>query len=345
MIILTLLALTSFSYADMRQGSAPVAASSPVPSTASEANAKSAHNLGLVTSVGSNALTIALKQADGSTNPSTGTSAVKIGIRGATAATGSASLLSFTGATSIVVPSGATLGHASATSSYVFVYVVDGSSADEMCVSGVDLFDDAKLQSATAITDGADSGTVLYCTSAHTSRPIRYIGRALVSETTAGTWASNATEVSLLPERKITTLENQTCTATQNMGSNANVTCRYNRRGRYAEVMFSVNVTGNTDDGITLRVSLPAALTIHTALLPNTDDIAMVLGNGFARNAGVQNFPVSVQRIDSANDIFFTDNATAATVVSNSVPFDFQTGDSLTGIIHYPVLGWSDYGP
>lgn len=157
-------------------------------------------NLGLATSVSSNAMTVALKQSDGSTDPSSGSAKVSAAFRSATAGSGSYAVVDRTSALSITIPSGATLGHASATNQYVWVYLISDSGMD-IAVSGVKMFDDGSVQSSTAISSGATSGTTLYSVSGHTNKPIRLIGRLLVNETTAGTWATNASEVNLLPAR------------------------------------------------------------------------------------------------------------------------------------------------
>lgn len=158
------------------------------------------NNLGLSASVASNALTVALKQKDGSTDPSTGTAAVTIGFRNATATTGAYAVSSVTSALSITIPSGATLGQANAPSyTYVWVYALMDSSVD-LCVSGIQLFPQTAPQNSTQISSGATSGTTLYCASSHTgAKPVRIIGRLAVSETTAGTWASGPTEVAINP--------------------------------------------------------------------------------------------------------------------------------------------------
>jgi hypothetical protein len=154
------------------------------------------NNLGLATSVASNALTIALKQSDGATDPSSG-SPVNIGFRSTTAATGSYTIVASTAATSLVVPSGATLGSASGLQGYLYVYAVNNAGTVVLGVSGIRIFDELSLQTTTAISSSATSGDILYTSSALTNVAIRLIGRAKFTETTAGTWASNVSELSL----------------------------------------------------------------------------------------------------------------------------------------------------
>lgn len=157
-------------------------------------------NVGIGTSVGSSALTISLKQGDGSTNCSTGGAACKIGMRSSTAATGGYSQRSVTGALSVVVSSGSTLGWASAAATYAYVYAIDNSGTVELAVSS-SYFDCGSVVSTTAEggAGAADSNAVMYSTTARTGVACRLIGRFKATEATAGTWATAPSEVSLIP--------------------------------------------------------------------------------------------------------------------------------------------------
>lgn len=154
-------------------------------------------NLGLAASVGSNALTVALKQKDG-TDASVG-SPVKIAFRDVTATNGQYVQRTVTSALSVVVSSGSTLGHVSNSDQYVHVYAIDNSGTVELAVAGSRIFDEGSLQSSTAEggAGAADDGLTLYSTTARTSKAIRYLGRVKSNQATAGTWASSPSEVSV----------------------------------------------------------------------------------------------------------------------------------------------------
>ncbi len=156
-------------------------------------------NLGLQCSVAASALTIALKRADGSTNPAAFPNNVSISFRSATATSGAYAKNSTTGALSVVVPSGATLGGASGVTSYIWVYAIDNAGTTELAVSGSGIFADYTIQSTTAITSGATSASVLYSTSARTNVGIRLIAVLTVNEVTAGTWATAPSVVNVNP--------------------------------------------------------------------------------------------------------------------------------------------------
>jgi hypothetical protein len=168
---------------------------SSTPSSA-PSSSKDSSNLSFAAAVAANALTIALKDAGGS-DPSGG-SPVKIGFRHATSATGQYNQRSVTGALSVVISSGSTLGHKSAADHYIYVYAIDNAGTVELAVSTV-IFDEGSVQSTTAEggAGAADSNRILYSTTARANVPIRLIGRLKSNQATAGTWASAPTELSV----------------------------------------------------------------------------------------------------------------------------------------------------
>jgi hypothetical protein len=158
-------------------------------------------NVGLSVSVGSNAMTVALKQSDGSTNCSSSAPCI-FGFRSATATAGGYSQRAVTGSLSVVVSSGSTLGHASGVATYDYVYAIDNAGTVELAVSRSPFAcDEGSVVSTTAEggAGAADSNRVLYSTTARSNVACRLIGRVYSNQTTAGTWASSPTEVSLIP--------------------------------------------------------------------------------------------------------------------------------------------------
>lgn len=149
-------------------------------------------NLGLDLSVAASALTIALKQLDGTTNPASGAGAVRIAFRDATNANGGTTIGSVTGALSTVISSGSTAGHTSAKEEWLFIYALLNAGTVELAWSS-SLFDCNVVQSTTAEggAGAADSAAVLYSTTARTNVPIALIGKARSTQATAGTWATD----------------------------------------------------------------------------------------------------------------------------------------------------------
>lgn len=161
-------------------------------------------NVGIAASASAGALTVSLKQSDGSTDPSTGTAAVIIGYRSSTVTNGGYSQVSTTASLSVVIPSGATLGYADASDNFVHVYAINNAGATELAVCGSAYFNEDEVVSTTAIGTGSDSGNVLYSTSARSNVPCRYLGYFRIdSMTTAGTWTA-PTLAALFAKNEIT---------------------------------------------------------------------------------------------------------------------------------------------
>lgn len=157
-------------------------------------------NLGLACSVGSSALTVALKQADGSTNPSTGAAAVKIAFRSSTATSGAYNQRSVTAALSLVVSSGSTLGTVSGVAATLYVYAIDNAGTVELAISQMRYSDSAVISTtAEGGAGAADSNTIIYSTTARSNVPIRLIGVITATEATAGTWATAPSNVATGP--------------------------------------------------------------------------------------------------------------------------------------------------
>jgi hypothetical protein len=153
-------------------------------------------NLSISASVAASALTIALKTKAGT--DASGSDVIKIGFRSSTITSGVYTQRSVTGAKSVVVSSGSTLGHASGVDRYIYVYAIDNAGTVEMAVSSAPQ-DETQLATTTAEggAGAADSNTTLYSTTARANVPIRLIGRLKVNEATAGTWASAPSEIAL----------------------------------------------------------------------------------------------------------------------------------------------------
>lgn len=171
--------------------------SAPTWTTAATANeATTINNMGLSTSVAASALTIALKQADGSTDPASGSGNVNISFRSSTVTGGGYSIRTVSAALSLVVPSGATLGFSSGSTCYAYVYLIDNAGTVELGISSAWL-DEQSVQTSTAIDTSSDSNG-FYSTSARTSKAIRMIARLKYTTAPNGTYSAIPDEVSLV---------------------------------------------------------------------------------------------------------------------------------------------------
>lgn len=119
-------------------------------------------NVGIDDSATAGDLTLALKQADGSTDPAAGNGAAIIGFRSSTATTGAAIARSQTAALSLTIPLNTTLGIPINTAKYLWIYAIDsdGAGAIKLGASSI-LWDEKTLQST---VKASHTGTVTIAT-------------------------------------------------------------------------------------------------------------------------------------------------------------------------------------
>jgi hypothetical protein len=161
------------------------------------------YNLQCSAAVSANALTVSVLTAAGQT-PST-VSPVLVPVRDVTPANGDPVIVSVTGALSITVPSGATIGTVSAQANRLWVGLFNNAGTPVLGVynslnsatPSVVSWDSSALATTTGITSGSGSSQTWYTSSAVAAKafvPLCYV-EAL--QTTAGTWAANPTKVQL----------------------------------------------------------------------------------------------------------------------------------------------------
>lgn len=146
-------------------------------------------NVGLQISAASGAMTVALKQKNGSTDPATGINSTEISFRSNTITSPNRTIVAFDAALSLVIPSGATLGYANGQDARVFVYAYyDGTNKGLAVCQG--LLDETALHSIVAI-DTASDGVALYGDAARSNAAVRLLGEFMINAiTTAGTWTT-----------------------------------------------------------------------------------------------------------------------------------------------------------
>lgn len=151
-------------------------------------------------SVGSSALTVAIKGLDGNDPSVTNPVFVKVPQNTAGVFNGTYSIRKITGALSTVVSSGSTLGHTSAVACPVYFYLIDNAGVLELAVS-TKYFGTPAVVSTTAEggAGGADTATTMYSTTARSNISACVIGRWKSTQATAGTWAAVTGEQQLYP--------------------------------------------------------------------------------------------------------------------------------------------------
>lgn len=305
-------------------------------------------NLGLAVSVASNAMTIALKQSDGSTAPAAAPNDVKIGMRSSTATTGGFNLRSVAAALSIVIPSGATLGQTSAVNQYVWVYALDNAGTVELAVSGVSVFADNSIQSSTTISSGATSGSTLYSTTGRSNVPIRLIGRLLVNETTAGTWAANTTDIVLAPRPvpNIADWVNATATiGTSNWGGFGTPTIHgYYWKRDGDSITVSGHIQSGTVAGSAASIPLPSVAIDASKVYAAATGPQDTMGGQWSSDGGNQSGNISIATTASTT-VVYCGLTSAGSITPATGTAVVGSASALTFRFTVPIAGWSTYGP
>jgi len=167
-----------------------------------------ATNVGGAVTLGSSALTFAIKDAAGA-DPSA-SSPVELCFQSATATTGTTTKRTVSAADSITIASTALGGTVSAKASRIYFGYLDNAGTPELCwwnpvirdasgnVTGLFAIDHGALYSTTANGAGSDSAGVIYSASARSNVrviPIAYVDSV---QTTAGTWAQAIDKLTII---------------------------------------------------------------------------------------------------------------------------------------------------
>lgn len=158
-------------------------------------------NLSFTATVGSKALTVALKGIDG--NAPSATNPITIAFRSATATSANIVLRTVTAATSVVLSSGSTLGFGAGATGKICVWAIDYAGTVELALSRRVNWSATELVSTTAEggTGAADSATTLYSTTARTNVACRLLGNITIQTGgTAGEWDNAPTILAVTPD-------------------------------------------------------------------------------------------------------------------------------------------------
>jgi hypothetical protein len=187
----------AFSITDVEEWVADTSDSSDTLESSSSVSKFDILNLGLSAAGNGGNLTIKLKQADGSTDPSTGIGAVIPVYRSLTLTSGEVVKQSFTSEESLSVSKGATLGYLAADNTDVYVYSVYNGVRQVLAVTSR-VKDESSLHTTVAMSSSADSAVPLYSTQALAGCVIRLLGRVTVNAiSVAGTW-TDPDEISIV---------------------------------------------------------------------------------------------------------------------------------------------------
>lgn len=143
-------------------------------------------NLGFALSVSGGALTIALKQADGTSDPAAGAGTVKVTID---KGDGSSVVRSITAALSLTVPSTAKLTTKNGVASPIYFYLVDSDDNGAMKLAIASVPYPNGVQTTVQIAGGSNDYS-LYSDAVYSGKQAILIGGWISTQATAGTWAA-----------------------------------------------------------------------------------------------------------------------------------------------------------
>ncbi len=158
-------------------------------------------NVAFAASIGASALTISLKGING--NDPSAINPVKVPFRNVTVATGDLTILSITSATSLVVPSTATLGTSNNTAFRLWIVGFNDAATFRLgvinCLSGGSVYplSGFGIASSTLIAAASNSAQVFYTGTAVTSKAYALLGYVTYESglATAGTWSATPTRI------------------------------------------------------------------------------------------------------------------------------------------------------
>lgn len=253
-------------------------------------------NLALTASVAASALTLSLKTNAG-TNATT-LDVVNTAFRDSGSTTGTYNVRVTTGALSITVSSGSTLGQTSAVAGHLYVYLIDNAGTPELAISST-LYPNFAVVSTTAEggAGAADSATVIYSATARTNVPIKVITRILQTQATAGTWTS-ITQIALgnyFPSVGLWTPYTSTLGA--GYGTTSAADFKYRRNWQQMEIIG--RFTAGTTNAGSSAIGLPAGYTIDTNAIAaggGVNSVAGIIASGFG-SAGLAMDPADVNNL------------------------------------------------
>lgn len=155
-------------------------------------------NLSFTATVAAKALTIALKGVDG--NDCSASNIATIAFRSATLTDGKPVFRTVTGALSVVLASGGTLGFGAAEAGRLYVWAIDNAGTVELALSRTaDIFPEGNLVTTVAIGAGSDLATAMYSTTQRTNLACRCIGYIeITTGAVAGEWDNAPTKIQVM---------------------------------------------------------------------------------------------------------------------------------------------------
>jgi hypothetical protein len=188
----------------------------------------------------------------------------QLDFRSATLTSGTVSQRTIASNTSLVVPSGATLGTVNGQGARLAILAIDNAGTVELAVTnlagGLNL-DECGVISTTALSTGSDSANVVYSTTARTNVAYRVVGFVDITEATAGTWATAPSVIQGVGGQALTTLQSFGFGQTWQAVTRGSGTTYYNTTGKPLSLMVQGG-GGGAPGTVTASINGGAAVTM-----------------------------------------------------------------------------------
>lgn len=303
-------------------------------------------NIALAASVGSSALTIAIKTAAGT--DASATDPVLIPFRSATASTGTPVWRTLTASNSLVISSGSTMGTVNSTAFRIWVVVFDdagtlrlGAIQASLPAGTIYPLTEAALRSSTAEggAGAADSAGVIYTGSAVTTKAFRILGFLTWDSGlgTAGTWSAGPDVIALMGPgvkkpgellQRVVSFNSTQFSTTSSTYQTTNLTASFTPTSAANRIVVQASgpiFNGNTNIRVDANLHRDA-----TIIGSNSFAFSSAGQAGSAAACLAFDNPNSVSAVTYSMKIRNSDNVTAVTFSTNGTPASLSV-DELVG--------------
>jgi len=209
-------------------------------------------------------------------------------------------VVAISGALSVVISSGSTLGHENGNDDFIYVYLINNAGTAELAVS-TKKFDEGSI--VTTVAEGgagaADDSATMYSTTVRAGVGFRLIGRLKSNQAVAGTWALVPVENSILPFSQENRIESPFAGLLR--VTSARITYP-------AGVPTVADEAGSWIDSLTDNGSGNTTINITAGIFKNAPFVIATVESGSNRKVQLQNAPTA-----SAITTFSTDLAGSGT--------------------------------
>lgn len=221
----------------------------------------------ITASVAGNALTVTLNKTS-------------LDFRSSTLSSGTVNTRTISSPISMTVSSGSTLGTVNNTASRIVVLAIDNAGTVELAVvniAGGNQLDETNLINTTAEggAGAADSGGVIYSTTARSSVPYRVVGFIDSTQTTAGTWATAPSTIQGVGGQALAAMSSLGYSQTWQSVTRFANTNYYNTTGR--PIILSMLFSGGTTGQYTYVVVAGATAAFSAQLTSGYNAIQVVI--------------------------------------------------------------------